>query len=90
MATGKKQVISYDELLEKVQSVIAAYPNECRNIHVEALQVHVESVDGANWHLATYRRSGDDNDLNQCRTQILSDLRVLRQTYDVQITHDAA
>lgn len=85
MATDRKQVIPYDELLEKVRSVIAAYPKECRNIHVDSLQVHAETVDGANWHVAMFRRSGDDNDLVECRERILSDLRLLRQAYDVQI-----
>jgi hypothetical protein len=84
LATGKKQVIPYNELLEKVQGLIAAYPRECRNIHVDSLQVHAESSDGANWHAVTYRRSGDDNDLTECRARIASDLRTLRQAYDVQ------
>ncbi|MBI3144393.1 MAG: hypothetical protein HYZ18_03820 [Pseudogulbenkiania sp.] len=85
MATSKKQVIPYGELLEKVQGVIASYPKGCRNIHVDSLQVHAESIDGANWHVATYRRSGDDNDLTECRARIASDLRLLRLAYDVQV-----
>jgi hypothetical protein len=84
MATVKKQLIPYDELLKKVQEVLASYPRECRNIHVDALQVHTEQVDGANWHVSTYRRSGDDNDLSECRARIASELRTLRQAYDVQ------
>lgn len=83
MANPKKQVISYEELLAKVQAVVASYPRECRNIHVDSLQVHTEPFDGANWHISTYRRSGDDNDLTECRERIMDDIRQLRQAYDV-------
>jgi len=80
-----KQRISYAELLAKVQGVVACY-SECRNVHIDALQVHREQIDGANWHVTTFRRSGDDNDLVACRERILSDIRQLRASYDVEDT----
>jgi hypothetical protein len=82
--TRKKQTIPYDQVLEKVQSVLASYPKECRNMHVDALQVHAGQVDGANWHVVRFRRSGEDNDLGECRSKLASELRLLRQTYDVE------
>lgn len=83
MATRKKQVISYEELLGKIQGLLVFYPKECRNIHIDGLQVYREQVDGANWHVVSYRRSGDDNDLDECREKLAADIRTLRQAYDV-------
>lgn len=83
MATRRKQSIPYDELLAKVQGLLASYPQECRNLHIDALQVHEEQVDGANWHVGGYRRSGDDNDWHECREKIAAEIRLLRQAYDV-------
>lgn len=45
MTKATKQIIPYAELLEKVQSVLACYP-ECRNIHIDEIQVHQEQIDG--------------------------------------------
>ena len=82
MAKPAKQIISYAELLEKVQSLLVCYP-ECRNIHIDGIEVYKERLDGANWHVATYRRSGDDNDLTACREKIVAEIRLLRASYDV-------
>jgi hypothetical protein len=78
-----KQKLPYAELLAKVQGLLAIYPKECRNIHIDGLQVYPEQVDGANWHVTMYRRSGDDNDLSECREKIAAELRILREAYDV-------
>lgn len=83
MTTAPKPIISYAELLEKVQSLLVCYP-ECRNIHIDGIVVHQEQVDGANWHINTFRRSGDDNDLCACREKIVAEIRNLRACYDVE------
>lgn len=83
MAKRDKQVIPYSEVLAKVQALLVVYAIECRNLHIDSLQVHSERVDGANWHLAGYRRSGDDNDWPACREKIAAELRILRAAYDV-------
>lgn len=79
-----KEIIPYDELLAKVQSLLACYP-ECRNIHIDHLDVYVEQRDGANWDVTRYRRSGDDNDWIACREKIVSEIRQLRACYDAVI-----
>jgi hypothetical protein len=79
----KKQVILYEELLAKVQGLLVLYPKECRNIHLDSLELYREQVDGANWRVAGYRRSGDDNDWTECHRKIAAELRTLRQAYDV-------
>ena len=79
-----KRNIPYAELLEKVQGVLAFFPKECRNLHIDSLEVYREPVDGANWHVARYRRSGDDHDMEECREKILKELRTLRESYDVE------
>ena len=78
----EKQEIGYAELLEKIQGILVCYP-ECRNIHIDGIQVYRERVDGANWHVTSYRRSGDDNYLTACREKIASEIRNLRAAYDV-------
>jgi hypothetical protein len=83
MATRTKEVIPYEELLAKIQGLLAFYPKECRNLHIDALEVYRKQVDGANWHVGGYRRSGDDNDWNECREKIAAEIRTLRQAYDV-------
>lgn len=82
MSKPAKQFLPYAELLEKVQSLLVCYP-ECRNIHIDGIQVYSEQVDGANWHITNYRRSGDDNDLTACREKIVAEIRLLRASYDV-------
>ena len=77
-----KEVIPYAELLAKVQGLLVCYP-ECRDIHIDAIAVHQEQVDGANWHISTFRRSGDDNDLPACQEKIVTEIRLLRSIYDV-------
>ena len=76
-----KQIIPYAELLEKVQNLLVCYP-QCRNIHIDALDVYREQVDGANWHVTRYRRSGDDHDWPSCWEAIVADIRHLRTCYD--------
>ena len=83
MAIHPKMVIRYAELLAKVQGVLTSYPQECRNIHVDALEIYRESVDGANWDIRSYRRSGDDNDWTECSERIMNEIRLLRESYDV-------
>ena len=83
MTKTAKQTITYDELLNKVQSLLAFYP-ECRNIHIDVIQVHQEQSDVANWNVVNFRRSGDDNDLSECRHLINAEICHLRECYDVE------
>jgi hypothetical protein len=80
---SRKEVLTYADLLEKVQGLLAFYPQECRNIQINGLQVYREQVDGANWHIGMFQRSGDENDLVECRESIVAELRTLRVAYDV-------
>lgn len=82
MAKPTKQLISYDELLEKIQFLLASYP-ECRNLSVNEIEVIPEQSDGANWHVINIRRSGGDNDLPDCKDKIRSEIIRLRECYDV-------
>jgi hypothetical protein len=82
MAKAAKQRVPYKELLDKVQNLLVCYP-ECRNIHIDSIEVYREQVDGANWHVARYRCSGHDNDLPACRQKIAAEIRLLRLNYDV-------
>lgn len=84
MSTPTKQIISYPELLNKVQSLLVSHP-DCRNIRIDRLEVYQEQVDGANWHIGTMLASGNDNDLKACRNRILEDIQFLRQSYDVMV-----
>jgi hypothetical protein len=84
MPKSAKQSIPYAELLEKVQSLLVCNP-ECRNIHVDGIEVYQGQVDGANWRIVTYRRSGDDNDLPACREKIAAEIRLLRASYEVAL-----
>jgi hypothetical protein len=77
-----KQTIPYEELLKKVQSLLASF-TECQNIHINGIEVYQEQADGANWHLVNFQRSGDDNDLVACREKIIAEIRLLRKSYDV-------
>ena len=77
-----KQFILYKELLEKVRNILVAYA-ECRNIHIDGIDLYQEQVNGANWDITRYRRSGDDNDWTECREKIDKEIRQLRDCYDV-------
>jgi hypothetical protein len=85
MAKAAKQIIPYSELLAKVQGLLACYPEACRNIHIDGIQPYCEQVDGANWRVVNYRRSGDNNDLYECREKIAAEIRHLRECYDVEV-----
>lgn len=78
-----KQRISYADLVDRLEGVLASYPEECRNIHLDAVEVYREQVDGANWHLKGHRQSGDDHDWPECWEKIRADVDALRQRYDV-------
>ena len=82
MIEPKKETISYAQLLEKVQALLVCCL-QCRNIHIDAVEVYQDQIDGANWHVTRFRRSGDDNDLPACREKITSEVRRLRQIYNV-------
>lgn len=79
---SRKELISYSELLEKVKSLLVPYP-ECCNIHIDRIEVYQEQNDGANWDVVGYRRSGDNNDLLECKSKITEEIRLLRALYDV-------
>lgn len=82
MSKLTKQIIPYAELLEKIQGLLVCYP-ECRNIHFDSIEVYLEQVDGANWHVTRHRRSGSDNDWPECWEKIVAEIRHLRSCYDV-------
>ena len=77
-----REVLPYAVVLEKVQSLLLGC-KDCRNISVNALLVGEAADGGANWLIASFRRSGDDNDLVACKDRILADVRQLRECYDV-------
>lgn len=85
MPSIAKQIIPYVDLLAKVQDLLLAYPRECRNLHIGKLQVLAEQQDGANWYAFIDRRSGADHDEVECRERIASEIRRLRQCYDVEV-----
>jgi uncharacterized protein YchJ len=82
MATRPKEVLPYLELLAKVQGLLVGC-RECRNLHIDSLQVLAEDSDGANWYVARMRQSGDDHDATECRRFVKTDLVQLRMSYDV-------
>ncbi len=82
MSKPAKQTILYTELLEKIQGLLVCYP-ECRNIHIDSIEVYREKVDGANWHITRHRRSGHDHDWPECLEKIVAEIRHLRECYDV-------
>lgn len=77
-----KQVISCNDLLEKLQGLLVSYP-QCRNIHIDGIEVYREQVDGANWDVTRHRRSGNDHDWPECREKLVPEIRNLRSCYDV-------
>jgi arginine/lysine/ornithine decarboxylase len=77
-----KTKISYDELLSKVKKIVASR-NECKDIHVDSIEVFSQNVNGANWDITRIRRSGDDNDIEECKDAITSEIHSLRTRYDV-------
>lgn len=42
-----KEIIAYPELLEKIQIIVSSSA-ECHDIHIDAIDVQTEEVDGAN------------------------------------------
>lgn len=78
-----KQIISHTDLLALIQGILARHPHECRNLQIEAIEVHDSPINGANWSVAPYRRSDGDNDWLYCWEQIGEQIRRLRETYDV-------
>ena len=82
MSTRPKDVIPYLDLLGKVQALLAGL-HECRNIHIDGIEVYREQVDGANWHISRHRQSGSDHDWPTCREKIVAEIRHLRVCYDV-------
>ena len=78
-----KEIISYDELLEKIQKLVSSCV-ECSDIHIDAIQTYPQDVDGANWNITSMRRSGDDNDLVACKEVITESILNLRQNYNVE------
>jgi len=82
MTNPTKQLISYDDLLKKIQFLLVSYP-ECHDISINEIEVIPEQSDGANWHVINYRRSGDDNDLPDCKDKIRLEIIRLRECYDV-------
>ena len=82
MPKAAKPVLPYLELLGKVQGLLVGC-KECRNLHIDALQVLAEESDGANWYVARIRQSGDDHDVAECRKLVNADLVQLRMSYDV-------
>lgn len=77
-----KATISYDELLKKVQKIVADQ-KECRNIHIDSIKVFPQDVSGANWDITSIRRSGDDNDIEECKEVIMAEIQALRMKFDV-------
>jgi len=84
MTKPAKQLISYDDLLKKIQFLLASYP-ECHDIIINEIKVIPEQSDRANWHVINYRRSGDDYNLPGCKDKIMSEIIHLRECYDVVI-----
>ena len=84
MSTSAKQTLFYDELLQKVQNLLVCYA-ECLNIEINRIEVYKEHLDGANWHVVSYRSSSDDNDVSECRRAIAAEIRHLRTCYDVEV-----
>lgn len=82
MDSQEKQLIPYKDLLEKVQNLLVNY-SECRNIHIDKLDLYQEQINGANWDISSIRRSGDDNDWSECRGKISVEVQHLRDRYDV-------
>ena len=82
MTKPTKQLISYDDLLKKIQFLLDSYP-ECHDIIINEIQVIPKQSDGANWHVINYRRSGDDYDLPGCKDKIMSEIIHLREYYNV-------
>lgn len=82
MTQHAKKIIPYADLLEKVQSLLVIYA-ECHNIHIDGIEVYREHIDGANWHVTRYRRSGSDHDWTECHDKIAAEIRHLRACYDV-------
>jgi len=83
MNKPSKQIIPCTELLEKIQSLLVCYREECRNIHIDGIQIYRGQVDGANWGLPPPRCSGDDHDWPECWENIAAEIGKLRECYDV-------
>jgi hypothetical protein len=79
MASDDKQVITYYELMSKVEALLVAHP-ECRKVRIKKIQLLKEKIGTANWHLIT---DGDVRYLNKCEARILEYIRNLRKAYDV-------
>lgn len=77
-----KEEIAYDDLLKKIQDLLSASP-ECHDIHVDGIDVYRETIDGANWDITTFRCSGSDNDIVECRDTIRAQILELREAFDV-------
>lgn len=77
-----KDTISYDELLKKVQKIVADH-KECRNIHIDSINVFPQDVSGSNWDITSIRRSGDDNDIEECKEVIMTEIQALRIKFNV-------
>ena len=77
-----KQIISYSELMKKIHNILADF-TECRNIHIDGIEIYQEQNDGANWDITRYRQSGSDHDFPECRNKIVEKIYLLRVNFDV-------
>lgn len=82
MDKAKKKVLPSHELLKIIGSILDCCP-ECRNIHINGIDVFPEQIDGANWELNWFSQSGADHDWPGCLEKISGKISNLRVCYNV-------
>jgi hypothetical protein len=85
-----KPTLPHAELLKRVRLLLESHPLECGNLRLDGLEIDDQPEDGANWHLAWTRLSGNEDDIRACRSKILDELAALRSAYDCEIPEPPA
>jgi len=83
MKIAAKQIVRYNDLMKMIQDILDSHKAECRNIHIDGIEVYKGQNDGANWNITRFRQSGNNHDLSECRTIIDEEICRLRESYDV-------
>ncbi len=89
MAKVQKQVVPYNDLLDKIRDILRSYP-ECRNFHIDRIETYPEHRDGANWDVMQLTPSGDDDDRAACWHKIMREISDLHKYYDIEPPPDSS
>lgn len=76
-----QQVISRDELMEKLKAVLQRHP-VCHGYHIDKVQVFAPGmIMGSNWRISPPLDASGEREHSPCWLAIVKDVRELQQRY---------